>query len=127
LIGFHELDILKSAYSAWGVSKPYFTIEDGTLHYHPPQPLEQRQTRTWGGAVKASLRNVFGYSALANYLFGRLAYFYWYGPEQQVVTRVHTDDVAVEITCKLLARVKTKADASGIRTLLFLQYYAPAI
>jgi hypothetical protein len=43
LIGFHELDILKAAYSAWGVSKPYFTIEDGTLHYHPPQPLERRQ------------------------------------------------------------------------------------
>lgn len=127
LIGFHELDILKAAYSAWGVSKPYFTIEGGALRYHPPQPLEPYKTAGWSGAVKRSVRNVLGYSAVANHLFGRLAYFYWYGPEQQLVTRVHTDDVAVEITCKLLTRVKTKADGAGIRTLLFLQYYAPAI
>jgi hypothetical protein len=125
IVGFLEFDIVRSGFSHFGAPKPYFTIERGELRYHPPAPFE---AKTHGGAFASTvrvLRRPLGYSAVADHLMSRLAPNYWYGADGVQFHRVSTDVVAV--TCALLARLKKKTDAAGVRTLLFMQYYAVVI
>ncbi|MGE0004281.1 MAG: SGNH/GDSL hydrolase family protein [Parvibaculaceae bacterium] len=122
IIGMNEIDIFRSAHAPFGAPKPYFTIADGALQYHPPEPIENPQARnfavTW-------LREALGYSAAMDFILGRLALDFWYGDTNQVYRRVHNDEVAV--TCKLLHRLKAETDKRSIRTLLFMQYYGSFI
>ena len=119
IVGFLDEDILRSGHSSFGASKPYFTLDGGTLRYHPPAPMappEQRKT-TWG----AKLRTALGYSAVLDFVLGRLAPVYWYGSSgEEVFERVDNDPAGV--TCALLKRLKSKTDAGGVRALLFMQY-----
>jgi hypothetical protein len=120
IVGFLDEDIFRSGHSSFGASKPYFTLDNGLLRYHPPAPMvppEHRQT-SWGGGL---LRTVLGYSAVLDFVVGRLAPVYWSGSSgKEVFERVDNDPVGV--TCALLKRLKTQADAGGVRTLLFMQY-----
>jgi hypothetical protein len=125
IIGFLEFDISRSGFSWFGAPKPYFTIEKGALRYHPPAPFEPMSQTGMISSVAGSLRQPLGYSALADHLLSRLAPNYWYGTDGVQFHQIKTDVVAV--TCALLARVKKKADADNVRTLLFMQYYAPVI
>ena len=122
IIGMNEIDIFRSAHAPFGAPKPYFTIDGGALQFHPPEPIENPQARsmalTW-------LREALGYSAVMDFILGRLALDFWYGETNQVYRRVHNDEVAV--TCKLVQRLKTEADKLSIRTLLFMQYYGSFI
>jgi hypothetical protein len=119
IVGFLDEDILRSGHSSFGASKPYFTLDGGTLRYHPPAPMappEQRKP-TWG----AKLRTALGYSAVLDFVLGRLAPVYWYGSSgEEVFERVDNDPAGV--TCALLKRLKRKTDAGGVRALLFMQY-----
>lgn len=119
IVGFLDEDILRTGHSTFGAAKPYFTLDKGTLRYHPPAPMvppEQRKT-TWGG----KLRTALGYSAVLDFLLGRLAPAYWYGSSgEEVFERVDNDPAGV--TCALLERLKAQAAANGVRTLLFMQY-----
>jgi hypothetical protein len=65
------------------------------------------------------VRTVLGYSALSNHLLSRLAPGFWY-PTASLYVGVQNDPI--DITCKLLARLKKQADDKQIRFLLFLQY-----
>lgn len=125
IIGFLEFDIARTGFSWFGAPKPYFTIEKGELRYHPPAPFEPRGRPGMLSAAALALREPLGYSAVADRILSRLAPDYWYGTDGVQFRPVDTDVVAV--TCALLARVKKKADADGVRTLLFMQYYAPVI
>src|SRR5262245_65963633 len=44
LIGFHEIAIVRAGFSTFGAPKPYFTIENGELRYHPPTAPEPPKT-----------------------------------------------------------------------------------
>jgi len=126
VVGLLEADIQRAGHSIFGAPKPHFTLENGDLRFHPPEPLELPRQ----GGVLASLaywlRDGLGYSAVADYLLARLNPNYWYSTDQQVHDRrVNVD--AAEVTCALLRRLKTQADKSDIRTALFMQYYAPLV
>ena len=125
IVGFLEFDIFRSAHSHFGAPKPYFTLENGELKYHPPAPLESKQRGGWLAGIGDRLRAALSYSALANHLLARLAPGYWYGPDGPEIRKVDADAAAV--TCALLARLKKRVDQEGIRMLLFMQHYAPAI
>jgi hypothetical protein len=116
IIGFFSDDINRAALSESGAPKPYFTAENGELAYHAPGPLERGETT---GLIPKALRAVLGYSALSDYLFSRLTPGFWY-PSGAFFEEVKNDPV--DITCKLLARLKRQADDDQIRFLLFLQY-----
>jgi hypothetical protein len=116
VIGFFSDDINRSALSQSGAPKPYFTTENGELIYHPPGPLEKVEQV---GVVPNALRAMLGYSALSDYLFSRLTPGFWY-PSGAVFEEAEND--AIDITCKLLARLKRQADDKQIRLLLFLQH-----
>jgi lysophospholipase L1-like esterase len=125
IIGFLEFDIYRAAHSHFGAPKPYFTLENGALRYHPSAPLESKPRGGWLAWTGNQARAALGYSALASHLLSRLAPGYWYGPDGPEIRRADNDPVAV--TCALLARVKQRTEREGIRLLLFMQHYALAI
>jgi hypothetical protein len=120
IVGFLEYDIFRSAHTDFGAPKPYFTLQNGKLHFHPPTPLEDRTLPNLLSAAVYKLRDILGYSAVADTLLKRLAPNYWLAGSQIAYRRVNIDAVAV--TCALLDRLKARADADHIRMLLFLQH-----
>jgi hypothetical protein len=122
LIGFHEIAIVRTGFSVFGAPKPYFTLENGELHYHPPIVLEPREKST----LAMEIRQALGYSAFADYLLSRLNPNFWHSEgAYDLYQKSGADEVAV--TCALLKRLKTRADQDGIRVMLILQYYATLI
>jgi len=123
IVGFLESDIDRAGHSVFGAPKPYFTIENNELRYHPPEPLEPVAKGGMLSSIAYGLRDVLGYSAAADFLLARLSPNYWYSTESEVHSRRADIDEA-EVTCRLLQRLKARTDQEGIRTLLFMQYYA---
>jgi hypothetical protein len=117
IVGFFSDDINRAALSDSGAPKPYFTTENGELVFHAPGPLESGEKE---GFIPKVLRAVLGYSALSNLVFSRLTPGFWYPTGGSLFKEVENDPV--DITCKLLARLKQRADDNQIRVLLFLQY-----
>jgi len=116
IVGFFSDDINRAGLSESGAPKPHFTTEKGELVYHPPGPLEKTETEN---LIAMALRAVLGYSALSDHLFIRLAPGFWY-PKGSLFAEVQND--AIDITCKLLARLKRRTDDGQVRLLLFMQY-----
>jgi hypothetical protein len=126
IVGFLEQDIFRAGHSVFGAPKPYFTLENGELRYHPPKLIEPRPSNRALATIAYGIREALGYSAAADYLFARLNPNYWYSDGMQdLYTRVGIDEVAV--TCALLKRLKVQTDRDGIRMMLFMQYYAPLV
>ena len=117
IIGFTEVDIGRAGLSEAGAPKPYFTVENGELAYHPPGPLDPTRQEN---APQSLVRTMLSYSLLANHLLSRLTPKFWYPNEAQVYKWVETDPFAV--TCKLLERLKKQTDQKSVRLMLFLQY-----
>jgi hypothetical protein len=120
IVGFLEFDIFRAAHSDFGAPKPYFTLENSELQYHPPNPIESENQRGLLSKTGYELRDIFGYSAVADYLLRGLAPNFWYAGSHFLYRKVNIDGAA--ITCALLDRLKRKVDAEGIRMLLFMQY-----
>jgi len=117
IVGFLEEDIFRSGHSSFGASKPYFTLSQSELTYHPPAPMAAPDQRT----ASSSLRDALGYSAVLHAVFSRLAPHFWYGRSGEEVF-VQVDNDPVGVTCALLRRLKAKTDAEGVIALLFLQH-----
>jgi hypothetical protein len=122
IVGFLDFDIVRTAHSHFAAPKPWFSLEGGMLHYHPPAPLEAGRALGDLGALARRMRDVLGYSAAADHVLARVAPGYWYSEGQGDYRLAGNDSVAV--TCALLGRLKRQTDAQGIRLLLFMQYYA---
>ncbi len=125
IVGILEFDIFRAGHSHFGAPKPYFTVENGELRYHPPAPLEVRRRDGFFARAQYGLRDALGYSVTANHLLARLAPDFWYGTEKQQYHRVQTD--VVQVTCLLLQRLLRRADGEGIRMIVFMQHYGPLI
>jgi hypothetical protein len=119
IVGFVGEEIAHAGLSSYGSSKPYFTLEGGELEYHPPAPLivNDEAMPAW----EARVRNVLGYSAVLDVVLGLVAPRYWTGTAgEPVFKRIDNDPAGV--TCALLARLKRRTDADGVRLLLFMQH-----
>lgn len=126
LIGFHEIAITRAGHTVFGAPKPYFTLDNGELRYHPAKFVEPHDKNTIGWMAAYGIREALGYSAFADYLLSRLNPNFWHGnPDRDLYQRSGADEVAV--TCALLKRLKSRADQNGIHTMLVLQYYATLI
>jgi hypothetical protein len=72
-------------------------------------------------AWQARVRDILGYSAVLDVVLGNVAPRYWTGGTgQPVFQKIDNDPVGV--TCALLQRLKRRADADGVRLLLFMQH-----
>jgi hypothetical protein len=126
LIGFHEIAITRAGHTVFGAPKPYFTLDNGELRYHPAKFVEPHDKNTIGWMAAYGIREALGYSAFADYLLSRLNPNFWHGdPDRDLYQRSGADEVA--ITCALLKRLKNRADQDGIHMMLILQYYATLI
>lgn len=125
VVGFLEFDVLRTNHTHFGSPKPYFTIENGALRYHPPALVTVR--REGGFVTKAgyAARDALGYLASVDYLLRRAAPDFWFGSERRQYLRAPNDPVRV--TCLLLERLKQRTDRDGVRLVVLLQYYAASI
>jgi hypothetical protein len=125
IVGFLEFDIYRAGHTHFGSPKPYFTVENGALRYHPPALVKVRERG--GFAVRAGyeIRDVLGYFASIDYVLHRVAPDFWLGDEKQQYLKAPNDPV--QVTCLLLARLKQRTDVDGIRMVVFLQHYAASI
>jgi hypothetical protein len=107
--------IIFTGYASAGWPKPYFTIERGNLVAHnSPVPLR----RTSSG--EADIRSYLGHSAAINKFMAAFFTDFWFNSDGNEFVTVATDEVGV--TCRMLERLKQKADAAQVRLLLYLQY-----
>lgn len=112
-------EIQRAGLSSYGASRPYFTLESSALKYHPPRPLvvDDPTMPAW----QARVRDILGYSAVADVVLSLVAPGYWTGTAGQAVFQ-KADNEPVGVTCALLQRLKRRTDADGIRLLLFMQH-----
>ena len=119
VLGLLDEAIGRTSLSSYGVSKPYFTLDGGRLVYHAPRRLtvDEPLASGWPGRV----RGLLGYSAVLDVVLSRLAPEYWHGRAGVGVVQAIDND-PVGVTCTLIERLKTRADADGIRMLVLMQY-----
>jgi hypothetical protein len=126
IIGFLEHDIYRTTFTVFGAPKPYYTLENGQLHLHPPGSVEPPNQSGLLWSVAFGIRGVLEYSAFADFLLARLTPNYWYSEGTDgVYRRIEVD--GAKITCALLARLKAQVDKDGIRTLLLMQHDASLV
>lgn len=125
IIGFLQFDIYRTGHTHFGAPKPWFTTHGGELQYHPPAPVEAAVDRTLWSRLALAIRDDLANSVMADYLLARLAPNYWYGSGKPEYIKADNDPV--QVTCLLLERLKKTLDQQKIRTLLFMQYYAPVV
>ena len=125
VVGFNEIDIFRSGHAPFGGPKPYFTIENGNLRFHAPQPLDFGDHPSALAKLGQAVRGFLGHLAVADIILRRISLNYWYGDTRQVYRKVDTDEIA--ITCALLKRVKGVSDKQRVKMLLFMQYYGQFI
>jgi hypothetical protein len=117
VVGVYEETIERARYASYGAPKPYFTIDGGKLVHHALTRLPEVPHPDWPSRVRTAL----GYSAVLDVVLSHTAPVYWLGNAgEQVLRTVDNDPVAV--TCGLLQRLKTRAEAQGVRVLLLLQH-----
>jgi hypothetical protein len=111
--------IAQAGLSSYGRSKPYFTLEDGRLAYHPPASViaDENSLSGWGAAA----RSLLAHSAILDVVLSRLASRYWFGTSIEAVTRRAGND-PVAVTCALIERLKSRADQDAVRVLVFMQH-----
>jgi hypothetical protein len=122
VVGLMEAPILWTGYSALTRPKPYFMIEDGKLVSHNiPVPIMTAES------IRANplepVKAYLGYSFLVNRLMASIDPEGWHATGGKLVTRAANDPV--EISCRLLQRLKQKTDALKIRTILAEEVAGP--
>lgn len=115
LVDFLSQDILRAGYSNYGQPKPYYTVRADKLVLHnSPAPYQSHaEGRRW-------LENILGYSLILDRVMAARDAASWYAPPRHIFRRIQNDEV--DVTCRLLKRLKTKTDELGVRTLLILQH-----
>jgi hypothetical protein len=119
VVGLGEESISRTRLVLLGVAKPYFTLKEGQLAYHPPSLIAAYEQDHAGW--RAHARGLLARSAVLDIVLSQLAPGYWYGkPDQQVLQAASNDPIGV--TCALIERLKMRADAAGVRTVLLMQH-----
>jgi hypothetical protein len=118
VVGVFEETIERARYASFGAPKPYYTVDRGELVHHALTPTTKEQPRAgWDGRARA----VLSYSAVLDVVLAHAAPAFWLGNVGEQVMRTADND-PVAVTCALLQRLKTRAEATGSRVLLLMQY-----
>ena len=117
VVGVFEETIARVRYATFGFPKPHYTIDRGNLVHHAPTALLEEPLPDLRSRVRAAL----GYSAVLDAVLAHAAPVYWLGNARQQVFRTADND-PVAVTCALLQRLRTRAEAQGVRMLLLMQY-----
>jgi hypothetical protein len=113
--------IIGTGYASYGWPKPYFTVENGKLIAHN-SPVPRSESRERHGF---DIRLFLGHSAAIDQFMAALFADFWFTTDGNSFVTISTDEV--EVTCRLLERLKMKTDRAGVRLLLYLQYGGPEV
>jgi len=120
IVAFLDQDILRAGFSSYGRPKPFFDVQNGRLvHRNLPVPIHVDPPSFAIGKLRASL----AWSAAANDLMTAAFPSLWLGAQGQQFRTIGNDPV--EVTCRLLHRLKTELDSRNIAGLLLMQYGEP--
>jgi len=109
-------NIATVGYSYSGYPKPYFTMEnDELVLHHSPVPRYKLADQTFD-----FMKEVMSYSFVVDRIMATYFRDYWYSSTGAKFERIQSDEV--EVTCKLLQRLKKKTNARNIRTVMSAQY-----
>jgi hypothetical protein len=111
-------NIVGVGYSAYGWPKPYYTIGDNELVAHN-QPVP-RTPEPGTDRDRFGLKPLLGHFAVVDQFMVAFFADSWFSSDGSSFTTVKND--AVEVTCRLLARLKQKTDASHTALILYLQF-----
>ena len=125
IIGILDFDLERTEHTSFHAPKPWFTVENGALQHHAPAALTPPPDEWWRGILRG-LRTPLGYSAVADFVLARLAPGYWHGTRAYEFAKSDHID-GVEVTCLLFERLKPQVAKDNVRTMVFLQYFAPTI
>ena len=116
VVSFFEGDILRTGLRVFGgASKPYFTVEnDKLLHHNRPVPAHVALPKE----ISPWLR-LLGHSYLVVWTTDRLHWSYWWAASLSYI-KVGNDPV--DISCRLLRRLRDETRLRDTRLLLVLQY-----
>lgn len=109
-------NIVGNGYSSYGWWKPYFTIDNGELvHHNLPVPLMSDP-----GRDRLGIKPFLGHFAAVDQFMTAFFSDSWFSSDGVRFVTVKTDEV--QVTCRLLERLKHQADAAGIQLILYLQF-----
>lgn len=108
--------VIGTGYASSGWPKPYFTVENGDLAIHN-SPVPQSEAAS---SDRRGIKSYLGHFAVLDQFMATFFANFWFTADGSSFVTVETDEVGV--TCRLLARLKQKADAADVRLLVYLQY-----
>ena len=109
-------NIVGAGFSSAGWPKPYYTVENGELIQHNvPVPKASDP-----GRDRFGIKWLFGHFAAADQLMSSFFPNFWFSSNGSVVTTVNND--AVDVTCRLLARLRQQSEADHVVPVLYLQF-----
>jgi hypothetical protein len=111
-------NIVGASYTAYGWAKPYYTVEHGELVAHnqpvPPHPEPGADRGRFG------IKPFLGHFAAIDQFMTTFFVDSWFSSDGTSFTTVKNDPV--DVTCRLLARLKQKTDAAHVSLILYLQF-----
>jgi hypothetical protein len=116
LVGLMDTEIEWSGYSLTFNPKPFFTAEHGTLVAHNIPVPSYAEAARFQPVITA-----LSYSYVLDRLMARLDPGGWYW------RRVRVDNDPVDVSCRLLQRLKQETDRLNIRTILVSEHWAQEV
>jgi hypothetical protein len=114
-------NIVGAGYSSYGWPKPYFTVENGRLVQHNvPVPMPRDP-----GRDRFGIKPFLGHFAIADQFMTAFFSNSWFASDGTIFERIDND--VVDVTCRLLERLKQEADANNVGLVLYLQFGGPEV
>jgi hypothetical protein len=109
-------NIVGAGYSSYGWPKPYFTVETDRLVQHNAPVPRLRDP----GRDRFGIKPFLGHFAIADQFMTAFFSNSWFSSDGTSYETVHND--VVDVTCRLLDRLKRQTDAQNVQLVLYLQF-----
>jgi hypothetical protein len=111
-------NIIGASYTAYGWAKPYYTVEHDELVAHN-QPVPPH-SEPGADRDRLGIKPFLGHFAAIDHFMAAFFADSWFSADGTSFTTVKNDPV--DVTCRLLARLKQKTDAAHVALILYLQF-----
>ena len=111
-------NIVGASYTSYGWPKPYYTVENDELVAHN-QPVP-RHPEPGADRDRFGIKPLLGHLAAVDQFMAAFFADLWFSSDGTSFATVNNDPV--DVTCRLLARLKQKTDADHVVLILYLQF-----
>jgi hypothetical protein len=111
-------NIVGASYTAYGWPKPYYTIENDVLVAHN-QPVP-RHPEPGADRDRFGIKPFLGHFATVDQFMAAFFADSWFSSDGTSFATVNNDPV--DVTCRLLVRLKQKTDADHVALILYVQF-----